>query len=240
MFISSLAASVRKALSIRNSHILVMLISLTLLGGCRSSGELGSEPEHLIDRSRTSFQSMMIDRQYPGLVDLASRARAIIIAPSVQRSAVFIGARAGNAVMLVRNDAGQWSAPAFYTVGGISFGFQLGGQTSEVVIAVMTEKGMKAIMEHQVTLGGDAGVAVGEVGKGVNAATALDLKADMYSFARSEGLFAGVSLEGSVIAPRETWNHNVYGNTATPRSILIDRTTNSNSPAVAAIIAAMP
>ncbi len=217
-----------------------LFLALLMLASCRSAGEFGSEPEQLVERSRLTFQSMMSDSQYPGLVDLASRAKAIIIVPNLIRAAFFVGGRGGNAVMLVRDAQGSWSPPAFYTVGGLSFGLQFGGHTSELVITVMTEKGLDAVLDRQVTLGGDAGVAVGELGKGVNAATGIGLKSDMYAFARSEGLYAGISLEGSVIAPRHTWNQQMYGTSATPRSILIRRETASHVPSVAAIIAAMP
>lgn len=217
-----------------------LFIALITLASCRSAGEFGSEPEQLVDRSRITFQSMMTDNQYPGLVDLASRAKAIIIVPNLIRAGFFFGGRGGNAVMLVRDDNGKWSPPAFYTIGGMSFGLQFGGQTSELVIAVMTEKGLDSVMNREVTLGGDAGLAVGELGKGVDAATGLGMKSDMYAFARSEGLFVGVSLEGSVIAPRQTWNQQFYGNDATPQSILTDRKSTSNAPGVAAIVGAMP
>jgi SH3 domain-containing YSC84-like protein 1 len=216
-----------------------ILLAVLTLGSCRSAGEFGSEPEQLIDRSRITFQSMMSDNQYPGLVDLASRAKAIIIVPSMLRAGFFVGGRGGNAVMLVRNGQG-WSPPAFYTIGGLSFGLQFGGESSELVITVMTDKGLYAVLDRQVTLGGDAGVAVGELGKGVNAATGMGLKSDMYAFARSQGLYVGVSLEGSVIAPRHTWNQQIYGIEATPRSILIDRSSSSASQSVSAIISAMP
>jgi len=222
-------------------YTLFLLLAAAVLGGCRSAGEFGSEPEQLVERSRITFQSMMGDNQYPGLVDLASRAKAIIIAPNLLRASFFIGGRGGNAVMLVRNEQGQWSPPAFYTIGGLSFGLQLGGESSELVITVMTDKGVRAVMDRQVTLGGDAGVAIGELGKGVNASTGMALKADMYAFARSQGLYVGISLEGSVIAPRHTWNHQLYGTGSTPRSILIDRSVNySSSQAVKSLISAMP
>lgn len=225
--------------SIRSRFILIVAV-LVAMSSCRSAGEFGTEPEQMVDRARMSFQSMMTDNQYPGLVDLATRAKAIIIVPNLLRAAFFFGGRGGNAIMLVRNEDGKWSPPAFYTLGGISWGLQIGGQTSELVLAVMTEKGLNAIINREVTLGADAGVAVGELGKGVNASTGMDTKADMYAFARSEGLFVGVSLEGSVIAPRETWNQQLYGQEATPESILIDRTATSDSKSVTEIEAAMP
>ena len=222
------------------ASLIFALVAVFMIASCRSTGEFGTEPEQLVDRSRLTFQSMMSDNQYPGLVDLAARAKAVIIVPSLLKAGFFIGGRGGNAVLLVRGADGTWSPPAFYTIGGLSFGLQFGGQTSELVITVMTEKGLNAIIDRQVTLGADAGVAAGELGSGVNASTGLDLKADMYAFARSEGLYVGVSLEGSVIAPRHTWNQQLYGMDAKPRSILIDRTSTSTSPSVSALVAAMP
>lgn len=225
--------------SIRSRLVLIFALIITL-ASCRSSGEFSSEAEQLVDRSRLTFQSMMSDNQYPSLVDLTTRAKAIIIVPNLIRAAFFFGGRGGNAIMIVRHDDGHWSQPAFYTLGGVSWGLQFGGQTSELILAIMTDKGLNAVLKREVTLGADAGVAVGELGRGANAATGLDTKSDMYAFARSEGLFVGVSLEGSVIAPRETWNQQLYGQDATPQSILVDMTAHSDSKAVADIVAAMP
>jgi lipid-binding SYLF domain-containing protein len=222
------------------SRILLVVAAFLALASCRSSGELGSEPEQLVDRSRVTFQGMMGDSQYPGLVDLAMRARAIIIVPNLIRAAFFFGGRGGNGVMMVRGPDGTWSPPAFYTLGGISWGLQVGGQTSELVIVVMTEKGVNAIMSREVTLGGDAGLAIGELGQGIDASTGIGLKSDMYAFARSQGLFVGVSLDGSVITPRETWNQQIYGQGATPKSILVERTSTASTTAISGLIAAMP
>jgi len=222
------------------ARTLLVFTAFLALASCRSSGDLGSEPEQLADRARVSFQGMMGDSQYPSLVSLATRAKAVIIVPNLIRAAFFFGGRGGNGVMLVRGDDGKWSAPAFYTLGGLSWGLQVGGQTSELVIVVMTQKGVEAIMNREVTLGGDAGLAIGELGQGVNASTGLGLKADMYAFARSQGLFVGVSLEGSVISPREIWDQQVYGQDATPKSILVDRTSTSSSAVINNLIAAMP
>jgi len=216
-----------------------LLAALIALGSCRT-GDVGSEPEQLADKSRVTLQSMLGDSQYPGLLDLATRAKAIIIAPNILQAAFFFGGRGGNAVMLARNTDGKWSEPAFYTIGGLSWGLQFGGQSSELVVAVMSEKGLKAIMNREATLGGAAGLAIGELGAGARADTGMDLKADMYAFARSEGLFVGISLEGSVIAPRETWNQQLYGDNVKAQNILIDHTATSQSKAVADLVAAMP
>jgi lipid-binding SYLF domain-containing protein len=219
---------------------ILAFVALLALGSCRSTGEMGSEPEQLSDKARISLQSMLADSQYPGLLDLATRAKAIIIAPNILQAAFFVGGRGGNAVMLARNADGKWSDPAFYTIGGLSWGLQFGGQSSELVITVMTDKGLKAIMNREATLGGAAGIAIGEIGAGARADTGMDLKADMYAFARSEGLFVGISLEGSVIAPRETWNQQLYGDSATAQTILVDHTASTQSKPVADLVAAMP
>jgi lipid-binding SYLF domain-containing protein len=221
-------------------RLVLAFLALFTVSGCHSTGDLGSEPDQLADNARITFQGMMSDNQYPSLVDLTSRAKAIIIVPNLIRAAFFFGGRGGNGVMLAHGTDGRWSAPAFYTIGGLSWGLQLGGQSSELVIAVMTEKGLNAIMSREVTLGGDAGLAIGELGKGVNAATGIGYKADMYAFARSQGLFVGVSLEGSVIAPRNSWNQQVYGQGTTPHNILVDQSVNYNSQAVRGLVAAMP
>lgn len=217
-----------------------LLFSLTTLSACHTADDFGNQTERLINHSRVTFQSMVSDAQYPGLMDLTSRAKAVIIIPSMFRGAFIFGGRGGNAVMLVRDENNQWSYPAFYTLGGISFGLQAGANTSEMVITVMSERGVNAILSRQATLGGDAGLAVGELGSGVNAATGIGYKADMYAFARSEGLYAGVSLEGSVISPRHTWNKAFYGPDTSPQSILLDKVVSTGSPAASAIVAAMP
>jgi lipid-binding SYLF domain-containing protein len=221
-------------------RLLLVVAAFLTLASCRSSGEFGSEPEQLADRARVTFQGMMSDNQYPGLVDLATRAKAIIIVPNMMSGAFFFGGRGGNGVMLVRGADGKWSPPAFYTLGGASWGLQVGVQSSELVLTIMTDKGLTAVMNREVTLGANAGLAVGELGKGVDASTGMDTKADMYAFARSEGLYVGVSLEGSVIAPRETWDQQMYGQDATPQNILVDRTVTPTSPVIAGLIAAMP
>jgi SH3 domain-containing YSC84-like protein 1 len=217
--------------------LVVLLISLGL-NACRSSGEFTSEPELLIEKSRVTIQNFLSDPNYPGLVDLSTRAKGIVIIPNMLKGGFLLGGRGGNAVMLARNEAGQWSPPAFYTMGGISYGFQIGLQYSEIIIMIMSDKGLQAVMNRQATLGADAGLAIGELGKGLNAATGLDLNADMYAFARNEGLFVGISVEGSVISPRHTWNKQLYGQEATPEGILIERL--FTHPAGNPLLAAMP
>ncbi len=151
------------------SPVVLVLLAVLMVASCRSAGEFGSEPEQLIDKSRITFQSMMSDNQYPSLIDLASWPKPFLSCRAFARRA-FLAAR-GNAIMLVRGEDGSWSPPALYTIGGLSFGLQFGGESSELVVTIMTQRGLNAVINRQVTLGGDAGLAIGELGRGATAAT---------------------------------------------------------------------
>jgi lipid-binding SYLF domain-containing protein len=125
--------------------------------------------------------------------------------------------------------ADRWFGPAFYTIGGASFGLQIGGQASEVVLLAMTERGVDSMMASSFKLGADAGVAAGPVGIGVAASTA-NLSADILTFSRSKGLYGGISLDGAVVATRGGLNEAYYGKEVTPTDIFVRReVTNSQA-----------
>jgi len=140
------------------------------------------------------------------------------------KAAFFFGGEGGSGVFLVKDDkSGEWSQPAFYTMGAGSFRFQFGAQASEVVLLVMSQRGVESLLTSTFKLGGDISVAVGPVGAGVEGSTAMNLSADMLSFARAKGLFGGISLEGAVIATREEWNRDYYGKDLRPTDIFVKR-----------------
>ena len=145
----------------------------------------------------------------------------MFIAPQLLKGAFIVGASGGNGVFLVRDKkTGGWSEPAFYTIGGASFGLQIGGEASEVILLMMTERGVNALMGNSVKLGGDVGVAAGPIGIGAAASTA-NLSADIISFSRSKGLYGGIALDGAVVAVRDALNQAYYGKQVTPTDILI-------------------
>jgi lipid-binding SYLF domain-containing protein len=113
-------------------------------------------------------------------------------------------------------------SPSIRTLKCGSIGLQIGGQASEAVFIIMTEKGLKSVIDHQVKLGADIGVAAGPFGVGAEASTTANLKADILAYTMNKGLFAGVSLEGAVVAKREDWNAQYYGKGATPRGIVVE------------------
>jgi lipid-binding SYLF domain-containing protein len=140
-------------------------------------------------------------------------------------------------VLLARDDTTKtWSGPAFYTIGSVSFGLQIGGEASEVVLLAMTERGVSAMLGSTVKLGADASVAVGPVGAGASAATAA-LSADILAFSRAKGLYGGISVDGAVIAVRSDWNRAYYGKDVEPADILVRRTV--STPHAAGLIAAV-
>ena len=125
-----------------------------------------------------------------------------------------------------RDGVNKWNGPAFYAIGGASIGFQIGGESSEVVLLAMTDRGVAAFQSNNFKLGADAGIALGPIGLGVAAQTA-NLSADILSFSRSKGLYGGVSLQGAVVAARDGLNSAFYGKNVKPSDILIRPTVSS-------------
>lgn len=197
-----------------------------------------SETEEVVDKAATAAEAMFSDPNYPLLLDLTTKAKAVMIVPNMIKVGFIFGGRGGNAVLLARTPDGGWTSPAFYTLGGLSWGLQIGAQSSQLILVIMTEKGLNAVMERKLSLGADANLALGELGAGAQASTGMDLKADMYAFAKSSGAFAGVALDGTVIEQRDTMNADFYGAGTTPRAILIDGT--ATSPRAQGLINIMP
>jgi lipid-binding SYLF domain-containing protein len=147
----------------------------------------------------------------------------------VVKGAFGVGGEGGSGVIVARSPGG-WSDPAFYTLAAGSLGLQVGGQVSEVILTVMSDKALDALINNQFNVGGDMEVAAGPTGKAQGASTTTNLGADMYTFAMSSGLFGGLSLEGAAILKSDEWNEGYYGKGATPYAILIERRfTNPNA-----------
>jgi lipid-binding SYLF domain-containing protein len=177
------------------------------------------EATQIVEKACMTFDNFMSDENMGAFRDLLKKAKAVVIAPEFLKGAFIVGASGGNAIALVRDEkTGGWSEPAFYTIGGASVGLQIGGQSSEVMLLAMTERGVASLKGNSFKLGADAGVAAGPIGIGAQAATA-NLSADILSFSRSKGLYGGISLDGSVIATRAGLNEAYYGEKASPTDI---------------------
>lgn len=151
------------------------------------------------------------------------RAKAVLIVPGFLKGGFIIGGSYGNGLLMTRDRDGNFSPPAFYTMGGGSLGFQIGGQSAQMVFMIMTDRGVSALMNDEFKLGAGVGVTFITEGANVEAATTTNLSSDILAFARAKGAYGGVAVEGSVIKPRHDWNQAFYGRGATPKAIVLDR-----------------
>ncbi|MGC2724000.1 MAG: lipid-binding SYLF domain-containing protein, partial [Candidatus Acidiferrales bacterium] len=156
--------------------------------------------------------------------DVIEKAECVIVFPSVLKAAFVVGASYGRGAMVCRTGQdfrGPWGAPAMYALEGGSIGFQIGGQATDLVLLVMNERGADSILNSKVKLGGDASVAAGPVGRDASADTDAYMRAEILSYSRTRGLFAGVSLEGSTLRPDDDATADVYGRKLTAREIVM-------------------
>ncbi len=186
-------------------------------GAARAQGDI----QALVDRSTLSLQGMM----EPGASDQAQamleRARAVLICPRVFEAGFIVGGSGGQCVMAARAANGTWSYPAFFTIGSASVGFQLGLKDSELVMMVMTNRGLDALLSSHFKFGADASAVVATIGGGVEGATTTAVGADIVAFTKSRGAFAGVSLGGSVLSAKSDWDAAYYGRPVDTRAIVL-------------------
>lgn len=185
-------------------------ILLTTLG-LGSPAFADARTDQRLESSRKVFESFsnLTEQSIPTW--LLERAYGIVVVPNVVKVALTIGGRGGRGVMAVRNTDGTWSDPVFVTLAGANVGFQIGVQSTDVVFVLMSRQSVEGIAGGKVTLGGDASVAAGPVGRSASANTDATFKAQVLSYSRNEGLFAGVALDGSVISIDNGSNATAYG-----------------------------
>jgi lipid-binding SYLF domain-containing protein len=155
--------------------------------------------------------------------DLLDKAECLVILPSVKKGAFGIGGSYGRGVMICRSGqhyTGPWGAPAMYALEGVSIGFQLGGQATDFVLLVMNPRGAESLLSSKVKLGADASAAAGPKGRTAEGATDVVMKAEILSYSRNKGLFAGVSLEGSTLRSDGSANEKLYGSKVSAKDII--------------------
>jgi lipid-binding SYLF domain-containing protein len=212
--------------------VLIVLTSLML--ACASTPSTTNEPivqQLLVDEARVVVDIFASDPDMAWFRKYLKDAKGVLILPDLYKGAWFLGGSGGRGVLVVRDqETGKWAGPAFCSMGSVSFGLQFGGQKSEAIVLVMTEKGVKSLQKTSVKLGGDASVAAGPVGIGAQGATAPSLNVDYITFARCMGAFIGVSLDGAVIDENYDWNKAYYGRPVRPADILVGHgATNPNA-----------
>lgn len=227
----------------RHMRWLTTITAVLALGSiptARAAEKVTSDQVDRLERSRAVFQELrtMKDKRIPD--PLIERARCVAVFPGVVKGALGWGARHGHGVMSCRDASGHWGPPIFLTVTGGSFGLQLGVEKADVVLFFMTDRGARSLVESKFTLGAKAGVAAGPVGRTAEASTDLKLDAEIYSYARSKGLFAGVSLEGAKIAPDMKSTRAFYGETADAKAIVFEHHAPSHPAAAQTFEEALP
>jgi SH3 domain-containing YSC84-like protein 1 len=186
--------------------------------------ENDKEEDRVKDAGRVLKEIINIPDNIPK--DLFDRAECVIVLPSVKKFAIGIGGSYGRGVMSCRSGdhfTGSWSAPAMYALEGGNIGFQLGGQATDFVLLVMNPHGADSLMGSKVKLGADASAAAGPKGRSATGATDVVMQAEILSYSRSRGLFAGISLEGSTLRPDHRASRKLYGKELTAKEILRQR-----------------
>ena len=180
-----------------------------------------SEQQALVDRATLAVQEIVGPADAKDQKSQLRQARAVMVCPRVFKVSFFLGGEGGGCVLVARDGSGSWSYPSFYGMSTGSFGLQIGIQDSEFMMMVLTEKGLHAVLDSQFKLGGDVSIAVADMGAGVEGSTTAAVGADIVAFSKTRGLFAGVSLQGSLMTVRSDWNQAYYGKQLGSREIVV-------------------
>jgi lipid-binding SYLF domain-containing protein len=191
-----------------------------------------NEQQELVDKAALSIKKITARTDINTFVKKYLRqAKGVLVIPTLLKAGFIVGGEGGSGVLLAKGNSGQWSYPAFYTMGAASIGIQFGGQISETILIIMTSKGLNSIINDKVTLGGELNAAVGPYGVGIEGATSTAFGADIITYSVGKGAFLGGGLEGSVIEKRDRLNQDYYKNSnATPEAIVLQgRYKNANA-----------
>jgi lipid-binding SYLF domain-containing protein len=177
----------------------------------------------LVNDALAAAQRVVDSKDFPEAGGQLRRAKGVMILPSFAQAAFVIGGAGGRGVLLGRSAPGDWSYPAFYTMGSGSLGLQIGGRVQELVLIVLTEKGLNSLIDSKFKFGAEMGVTVVSGGGSVAAATTANVGADIVAYSKASGLFVGGALEGSYLEPDDDWNALYYGQGARSRGIVLER-----------------
>jgi SH3 domain-containing YSC84-like protein 1 len=198
-----------------------IVFTLFLVSGALADG---SKQRKILRTSQLVLEEIQKspDQQIP--MDLISNAKAIIVFPTMLKAGFFVGARYGKGIASVRaEETGEWGPPAFLFTTGGSFGFQFGAQAIDLILLVMSQRGLEGLLNEQFTLGGDIAISAGPLGRHAEASADVFMQGEIYSYSRSKGLFGGISLKGTVITSDSDANLTYYGHPYTSEEILLTK-----------------
>jgi lipid-binding SYLF domain-containing protein len=198
----------------------LLMCLCSLLAAWPAYAAESNEAERLREAAKILDETMSVpEKAIPTAI--LEKAEAIAVCPSVLKGGLGIGAQHGRCVLSARNrEAGTWSQPAFLSLTGGSFGAQIGAQAVDLILVVMNRRGLENLLENEFKVGADVSVAAGPVGRGAEAATDIQFRAEILSYSRARGLFAGVTLNGSVIKEDEDANRRFYGRPVSNRDLI--------------------
>jgi lipid-binding SYLF domain-containing protein len=206
----------------KHAIALALCAAVAMVGSARAETprEKGEGPGRKLAEATKVYRELITARDKAVPKELLEHAKCIAVLPGVIKAAIGFGGRHGSGVVSCRTESG-WSTPAFVSISGGSWGLQLGAESSDIVLFFMNDHGARSLVDgSRVTLGGQASVAAGPFGRSAEAATNLDFKAEIYSYAKSKGLFAGLSLEGAELKPDKDDNRDYYGSSVTTTQLL--------------------
>lgn len=189
-------------------HVIIAVLAALLLLPVAAQAQ--TEQQTLVDRATLSVQEMLGDKEASEARNLMRRSKGVMVCPRIFKAGFILGGQGGGCVMSGRT-ANGWSNPAFYGMGSGSIGFQIGIQDAQIIFIVLTQRGLQALLDSQFKIGADASVAVATIGAGIQGSTTAAFNADIVAFSTARGLFAGVSIDGSLISSRSDWNAAYYG-----------------------------
>ena len=213
----------QRSINVETMIAAILAVGMLLVPYTTAMASDRDQVQLLVDRARITLSDFMSDPNYLWLHNNIKSAKGVLIFPEVIKAGFIWGGAGGTGVFLARDErTGTWSEPAFYTVGSVTFGLQIGGEASEVVMLAMTQKAIDSMFSSSFKLGGEASVALGPVGTGAKAQADLpSVTADFLTFAKAKGLYAGLNLEGAVIAVRDSLNTTYCGRDVRPADIIV-------------------
>ncbi len=201
------------------ARLLFILTSLVLLS-TPVAAEEKSKQQEVVDSAVVVLDRFSIDSNMGYFREMVKKAKAVFIVPRMLKGGFVIGGSGGSGVLLANDEeTGAWSYPVFYTMGSVSLGLQAGAEASQIVLLVMTKKGMDSMLGTSFKLGADATIAAGPFGGGAKVATT-----DILAYALSKGVYGGLSIEGATITSRDKWNTSYYGKPVTPVDVIVRKT----------------
>lgn len=226
--------------TIRCSRLLPIaaaLVTVLLSSPARAADDATTE---VVTRATEVYRELIAAPDHEVPQRLLKDCDCIAVFPKVYKAAIGFGGRYGKGVVSCRDTSGAWSPVAFFKLTGGSWGFQIGGSATELVLFFMTERSARSLLDSQFTLGAQAGVAAGPVGRAAEADTDLKLDAEIYSYARSKGLFAGISLEGAQMAPHDADDATFYGAPVTAKALLFEHKAPTRPAAMEKFLRTLP